>query len=225
MNELKLPVMAIDRLRMTADGEGVTTLVCSMGCPLRCRLCLNPFSWDGTEPVAGLTLEELYERVKIDNLYFISTGGGLTFGGGEPLLHSEYLKAFMEKYQDTGWKFNIESSLSVPSEHLERVLPYVQEFIVDSKDMNPERYHKYTGGDFDLFFNNLMLLKDAVGPERIRVRVPRIPYLHKGSEDRENAEKLEKLGFVNIETFPYVDTRDRKDLSEKARKNREKLFE
>ena len=225
MNELRLPILAIDRLRMTADGEGVTTLVCSMGCPLRCRLCINPFSWDGTKPVMALTLDELYEKVRIDNLYFLSTGGGLTFGGGEPLLHSEFLKAFMEKYQSTGWIFNIESSLSVEPEHLKKVMPYIRDYIIDTKDMDPERYRKYTGGDFSLFYENLMLLKETVGPERIKVRVPRIPVLHKGEEEKENAGKLEKLGFTQIEIFPYVDPLGRKEISENARKNRDQLFE
>ena len=97
MEELKLPILAIERLRMLTDGEGVTTLVCSMGCPLRCRLCINPYSWDGSKPVEYLSVDELYERVKIDNLYFLSTKGGLTFVGGEPLLHSAFHAAFMEK--------------------------------------------------------------------------------------------------------------------------------
>ncbi|MBM6720445.1 hypothetical protein H6B13_12530 [Bacteroides gallinaceum] len=34
-------IFAIDCLRMGTDGHGITTLVCLMGCPLRCAYCLN----------------------------------------------------------------------------------------------------------------------------------------------------------------------------------------
>ena len=224
MEELKLPILAIERLRMLTDGEGVTTLVCSMGCPLRCRLCINPYSWDGSKPVEYLSVDELYERVKIDNLYFLSTKGGLTFGGGEPLLHSAFHAAFMEKYQSTGWTFNLESSLQAPFENIERIIPYISFYAIDVKDMDPVRYKQYTGGDFGIFFDNLMKLKERVDERKIVLKVPKIPRLHKGDEQKQSEEKLRKLGFSNVALFDYVDPKERKKLTENALQNREKLF-
>ena len=224
MEELKLPILAIERLRMLTDGEGVTTLVCSMGCPLRCRLCINPYSWDGSKPVEFLSVDELYERVKIDSLYFLSTKGGLTFGGGEPLLHSAFHAAFMEKYRGTGWTFNLESSLQAPFENIERIIPYISWYAIDVKDMDPGRYKQYTGGDFQIFFDNLMKLKERVGEEKIILKVPKIPRLHKGDEQKQSEEKLRQLGFSHVALFDYVDPKDRKKLTENALKNREKLF-
>lgn len=96
----KAPIFAIDRLRMGTDGHGVTTLVCFMGCPLNCAYCLNDrchgevFESDGVTPRRGmmmLTPQELYDRVKIDNIYFQATGGGICFGGGEPTLYAEFI--------------------------------------------------------------------------------------------------------------------------------------
>lgn len=225
MEELKLPILAVDRLRMVTDGEGVTTLVCSMGCPLRCRLCINPASWDGSSARGALTAEELYEQVKIDSLYFLSTNGGLTFGGGEPLLHSAFLASFMEKYKSTGWVFNVETSLQVPFADIERVIPYVEHYFVDVKDMDPDRYLEYTGGDFNVFYGNLLALKERVGEGKITVKVPKIPYLHKGTEQKENEEVLKNLGFSDIMLFDYIDPKSRKPISENALKNREKLVE
>ena len=79
------PVITYSRLRMTTDGEGVTTLVIFHDCPLRCKYCLNPFSFAPDTKREDLTPEQLYDKVKIDDLYFVATGGGVTFGGGEPL--------------------------------------------------------------------------------------------------------------------------------------------
>ena len=77
-------IFAIIRHRIPTDGDGVTTLVGLKGCPLACKYCLNPQC--GTAKSERLTADELYEKVRIDDLYFIATGGGITFGGGEPLL-------------------------------------------------------------------------------------------------------------------------------------------
>lgn len=47
-----------------------------MGCPLRCAYCFNPFTWDGSVEPKKYSIDELYEEVKLDNLYFLATGGG-----------------------------------------------------------------------------------------------------------------------------------------------------
>ena len=87
------PVITFARLRMQVDGPGITTLVCFHGCPLRCHWCLNPFSFDPDTKRTPMTAQMLYDQVKLDELYFLSTGGGVTFGGGEPLLYAEIGRA------------------------------------------------------------------------------------------------------------------------------------
>ena len=89
------PIFGISRLRMGVDGSGITTLVTFMGCPLHCKYCLNRFCHelvfyeDSVTPRKDVVLispQELYDKVKIDSLYFQVSGGGLCFGGGEPAL-------------------------------------------------------------------------------------------------------------------------------------------
>ena len=75
------PVIISARHRMQTDGQGVTTLVCFHGCPLRCKWCINPFSFALDTKRTHMTVRELYEQIKIDELYFLATGGGVTFGG------------------------------------------------------------------------------------------------------------------------------------------------
>ncbi|MCQ2518394.1 MAG: radical SAM protein [Lachnospiraceae bacterium] len=221
MESIKLPVFGYDRLRMGTDGDGVSTLVCSTGCTLRCRLCLNPACWDGSAThIREYTADELYDKLKIDNLYFLSTNGGVTFGGGEPLLNSEFIREFILKYQKTGWKFYLESSLNVPRENLSGVISLIDHFYIDVKDMDPLRYHEYTGGDFDVFYHNLNYLKDTVGADRITVKIPTIPYFHKADEAKMSLSVLKELGFVNLYEFDYVDTFYHKKISEKANENR-----
>ena len=86
--ENKLPLINIARLRMETDGDGVTTLIASAGCPLSCKYCINRPILDRKDNVRMVSPEELLEMVRIDDLYFQATGGGIVFGGGESLLHA-----------------------------------------------------------------------------------------------------------------------------------------
>ena len=111
--EYTAPVIAVSRLRMKIDGPGITTLVCFHGCPLRCHWCINPFSFAAETKRNHMTAQQLYEQVKLDELYFLSTGGGITFGGGEPILYPVFLQEFRQICGGE-WHLCAETSLSVP---------------------------------------------------------------------------------------------------------------
>ena len=222
----KINLFGISRLRTYSDGDGISTLVASIGCPLRCGYCLNPSSWDNSKDPITMTVDELYEEVKRDHIYFLSTGGGIVFGGGEPLLYHQFIKEFIQKYKDTKWKFLIETSLSTPLETLKNIIDDIDFFIVDTKDMDKNRYELYTKGNYDLFLNNLTYLKDHVNEDKIKVRVPRIKELHKSNEAESNYEILKDMGFKNIEIFDYVDmVENHKPISNKALENKKEFLE
>ena len=202
MDELRYPLLALARLRMGTDGEGITTLVAGAGCPLHCRWCINERLL--REAAAEhITAAQLLERVRIDDLYFRASGGGITFGGGEPLLHAEFLRQF-RSLAPAQWKIRLETSLAVPAE---KVLPAVEaadEFIVDCKDMNPEIYRRYTGGDQSLMVSNLRCLLHLIGAERILVRVPLIPNYNTAADQANSVSSLKALGITRFDLFPYI---------------------
>lgn len=200
-----LPVFNIKRHRLTVDGTGVSTLVGAYGCPLRCRYCLNPHAWDPKtlEKCTLMTPEHLYEQVKIDHLYFLATGGGVTFGGGESLLHADFIRRF-RAVCGPEWTLTAETSLNVPTVQLEKALEALNDFIVDIKDLDPSVYEAYTGAPIRPVLDNLSLLADSVSPEHIHIRVPRIPSYNTEEHIRRSTEQLKKMGFKNIEVFPYI---------------------
>ena len=197
--------IGVVRLRMATDGAGVTTLVGGYGCPLSCRYCLNPQCGAPEMAVEAFTREALLERVKCDDLYFLATGGGITFGGGEPLLQSAFLADFIRFCREKGyggWKFYAETSLAVPNAFLARLDGLIDGYIVDCKDMDPEIYEAYTGKPPELLYENLRYLA-ARCPERVRVRVPLIPG-YNTEEDRERScQTLREMGFSDLELFAY----------------------
>lgn len=198
----KAPVAAISRLRMQTDGKGITTLVCFHGCPLRCKWCINAFTWDPDAKTLELTAAQLYEKVSCDALYFLATGGGVTFGGGEPLLRSEFLREFRELCgQD--WHLCAETSLAVPWEHVQRAAQCIDMFFVDIKDTDPRIYRSYTGQDNALALGNLERLLRAVGPERIVVRLPLIPQFNTEGDRAKSKELLSRMGITQFDEFTY----------------------
>jgi len=197
------PTAAISRLRMATDGEGITTLVCARGCPLRCAYCLNKFTWDEGTGAERLTPRELYDKVRLDSLYFEATGGGITFGGGEPLLYADFFPEF-RKICGTGWKLYAETSLCVPEENVRIAAEVMDGFIVDIKDTDAEIYRAYTGREADTALNNLRLLADLTDRSKIRVRLPLIPR-YNTDENRDRSERLlRKIGITDIDRFDYI---------------------
>lgn len=196
------PIVTCARLRMQTDGKGVTTLVCFHGCPLRCRYCINPFSFAEDTKRESLTPKQLYDRVKIDALYFLATGGGVTFGGGEPLLYGRFLQEFREICgQD--WHLCAETSLNVPREQVELAAECIDHFYVDCKDTNPDIYRRYTGRNNEKMLENLRFLLSLVGPERITVRLPLIPD-YNTEEDRQRSKALlQEMGIQKFDLFTY----------------------
>ena len=112
MTDPLYPLLAVARLRMGTDGKGITTLVAGAGCPLSCRFCINRKLLLEAKPEM-VSPRELYNRVKIDNLYFQATGGGITFGGGEALLHAAFISHFRQICPKE-WRICAETSLCVP---------------------------------------------------------------------------------------------------------------
>ena len=197
-----LPVWAIDRLRMATDGVGVTTLVTSHGCPLRCKYCLNPKSTDPATTVKNYTPEELLAAVRRDALYFLATGGGVCFGGGEPLLYADFISDFAE-IAPKDWNLYVETCLNVPRENVVKVCGKIARFYVDIKDANPEIYRAYTGGDARPATENLAFLVASVGTERVTVRVPHIPGYNTEEDRQRTVEKLKQIGCTQFDLFEY----------------------
>lgn len=201
-SEPLFPLINYARLRIGSDGVGVTTLVAGAGCPLKCKWCINQHLLREA-PIHMVKAVELYDIVKVDDIYFQATGGGVTFGGGESLLHADFITHFRSVIPNE-WKVNVETSLSVPSENIKKVIGSVDSFIVDCKDMNPEIYRSYTGGDPEIMKNNLNILMESVGPDHILVRIPKIPDFNTEQDQKKSAELLQDMGVTNLNPFDYI---------------------
>lgn len=202
-SEITAPFIAINRHRLTTDGEGVTTLVGFHGCPLHCEYCLNAQCLQADGVWCRLTPGELYSEVEIDDLYFVATGGGICFGGGEPLLRSEFIKAFAE-IMNPEWKLTIETSLNVPLENVKAIASLVQMWYVDIKDMNPDIYKAYGCKENKQVVSNLQWLAANGYADKVIIRLPLIPEYNTDEDRQQSQQQLEKMGFTNFDKFNYI---------------------
>lgn len=197
---VKAPIYSISRLRFGTDGKGITSLVAFMGCPLRCRHCIN--SWCHSDPSLSrlMSPEDLFDELMIDNIYFQMTGGGVCFGGGEPTLYPEFIRQF-RKECGSRWRITVETALTCPEDVILDMVPVIDKWIVDVKDLSEEIYERYTGRRNDIR-SKLKKLLDA-GAETT-VRVPHIPGYNCDADVASTIGELRGMGFDDIDEFTYI---------------------
>lgn len=195
-------ILTVDRHRLVTDGEGVTTLVALAGCPLKCEYCINSDILSGRKAVP-CSPEKLLEKAMIDYCYFSATGGGVTFGGGESMLHCEAIAEFIAIKPDDVAVI-VETSLNHDAEMIGSVLEGANELIIDIKSMNPEIYKKYTGRDNTLTLKwlNYILKHNLQG--KCTIKVPNIPKYTTADDVEASVQTLKDMGFEKIRVFDYL---------------------
>lgn len=196
-------ITKICRLRIKTDGEGIRTLVVTHGCPLRCRYCINPQTWNGERKEKDMSAAELYERTSQDRFYFMASGGGITFGGGEPLKYAEDIAEF-RKLSGNRFTLFAETSLQVPEAEVRTAAGCIDRFYVDIKTLDVEKYREYTGGDTAVLLRNLRILTEEAGSSRIVARVPLIPGVTTPEDQERYCEELAGMGIRSFDRLTYI---------------------
>ena len=198
-----VPILSISRHRIGIDGQGVNTLVVFHGCELNCKYCLNSECKGSEEGLTRYSPYSLYEAVKIDNAYFRETGGGITFGGGEPLMQSDFIRSF-SGYVEEKWKIRIETSLNCDTDVFYMLYNIVDEWIIDIKSLNPDIYHAYTGGDFHKMMQMLDLMSEfSFIRKRCIIRIPIIPGFTTELDAQKTKQYFIDKGFSRFDIFTY----------------------
>ncbi|MCD8048556.1 MAG: pyruvate formate lyase-activating protein [Clostridia bacterium] len=131
------------------DGPGVRSVVFMQGCPMRCRFCHNPETWDvhtGEEKTA----DEVFKFLLHYKPYW-RNNGGVTVSGGEPLMQIDFVTELftllktrrVDTALDTsGAVFNDDPDWMARFEKLMNVTDLV---ILDLKEFDNEKHVSLTG--------------------------------------------------------------------------------
>lgn len=194
-------ICKLSRFRYNTDGKGLRTLVMFNDCKLRCKNCANRSIINAAFNYRRMTVPELgFFYLGKDMLYF-KINGGVTFGGGEPLLYADFIHTFHLMYPKIS--IDIETSLNISFESMAKIIDDIDEWFIDIKDMNNDIYKKYTGFSNELVKSNLAYLLNNTDKEKINIRVPHIAGYNTSEDVEKSVSELEKMGVVNIEVFTY----------------------
>lgn len=183
----------------TKDGPGIRTVIFFNSCKLRCLFCHNPETWKLKEN--NITVEELYKKILNFKDYF-GDKGGVTFSGGEPLLHDKFIIELSKLLK----KDNIHLSLDtagVGNGNYEEILKYIDLVILDIKDYREDGYLKMTGHPIDDFNEFLNILNKS--NKKVWIRQVIVPGINDNEEYilglKEYLKNIKNI--QNIELLPY----------------------
>lgn len=163
----------------TVDGPGVRLVIFFQGCPLRCRYCHNPDTWDPSEGTQ-MSVDEILEHYE-KNKSFYKTGG-ITITGGEPLLQTDFLIELFKKAKEenihtcidtSGITYNEENTSYMKK--LKELMKYTDLIMLDIKHIDSLKHEQLTGHRNEGIIGFAKYLRDINKPVWIRhVVVPGI---------------------------------------------------
>lgn len=213
------------------DGHGIRTVVFFKGCPHTCPWCANPESIsprietvrreskclhcapclrDADECPSGaferigrdITLDELEREVMKDDIFFRTSGGGVTLSGGEVLMQAPFATRFLQRLRRNGVQCAIETAGDAPASRILPLAKMCDEVLFDLKIMNVRQAQEAVNMNLPRVLDNLQLLVH----EGINVipRLPLIPGFTLGVENMRHAlTVLASLDIKQVHLLPF----------------------
>jgi choline trimethylamine-lyase activating enzyme len=170
----------------------------------QCDGCFNCTNDCFAEALVGvgteITVDDLMKSILLDKSYYMNSGGGVTFSGGECMLQIDFLKALLTKCKENGIHTAIDTAGNLSWSYFEKVLDVTDLFLYDLKAADSKVHENLTGVGNALIIENLKKLYTA--GKQIHVR---IPYILGVNDDQLNGIGLilKDLDIQKVELLPY----------------------
>jgi len=203
---MKGSVASIETLGLV-DGPGIRCVIFLNGCKLRCKYCHNPEMWTMKEE--NMTSDEVVDKVFRSKPYF-KNNGGVTFSGGDPLLHTDFLIDVCKKLKEHDIHIALDTAGVGPSKYKE-LLPYIDLILFDVKHVDKDKYKDLVNYDIN---NSLEFLEECKKQnKKLWIRQVIVPGIHDNEEYIDNlysfvsaipnVEKVEFLPYRKFGTEKY----------------------
>lgn len=222
----------------TVDGPGIRFVVFLQGCPLRCKFCHNPDTWNATGAKIKESAEKTFEKIRKYKGYF-GKKGGVTLTGGEPLVQIEFVLELFKLCKKDGIHTALDTSGYIFNDKVKEVLEYTDLVLLDIKAIDEKVYKELTGVELKNTLEFANYLKEINKKTWIRHVV--VPEITDNDEllDRlanyvskfDNVEKVEILPYHKLGEFKYKELGMRyvlegvEELSKERFKNAVSIFE
>ncbi|WP_410207898.1 pyruvate formate-lyase-activating protein [Fusobacterium sp.] len=216
----------------TVDGPGIRFVIFLQGCPLRCKYCHNPDTWNITGAKIKASPEEVFKKIKRYKRYF-GKKGGVTVTGGEPLLQKDFIMELFKLCKEENIHTALDTSGYIFDTEVKNILEYTDLVLLDIKSIDEKIYKNLTGVELRPTLEFAQYLNKINKKTWIRhVVVPGITdndellknlsvYISKLN----NIENIEVLPYHNLGKFKYKELGleyalgDTEELSEERLKN------
>ena len=193
----------------TLDGPGVRFVIFLQGCPLRCKCCHNPDTWN-TEGGKEYSADELVKKALRFKEYF-GHEGGVTISGGEPLLQSDFAAEVFKLCHESGLNTCLDTSGCILNHKVKSLLDVTDRVLLDIKYATDALYRENVGCSADTPMDFLNYLCEKSIPTTIRQVI--IPTKNDGEDNiltlkdivssHKNVDKVELLPFRKICQVKY----------------------
>jgi len=166
---------------------------CTIYCPVDARkVCGRKY-----------TVGEVLAEVIKDKCFYDTSGGGVTFSGGECMMQVDFLLELLKKCKENGIHTAVDTAGCVTWEKFENILPYADLFLYDVKCFSEDLHIQGTGVSNKLILENLKRLSAEFAGD-INVRIPVIPGFNDDPEEMQAmADFLNCLRIKEVELLPY----------------------
>jgi pyruvate formate lyase activating enzyme len=150
-----------------------------------------------------ITVPQLMDEISKDIMFYEQSGGGVSFSGGEPTYHGEFLLEVLARCSEEYINTAIDTSGFCDTETLIKVAKLSNYILYDIKFIDSAKHLLYCGVPNDLILHNLKCLSKT--KTKLLIRIPVIPTINDDMQEMNGIfEFLKTIG--NIETvhlLPY----------------------
>ena len=158
------------------------------------------------------SLDAVIDEILKDKRLYDSSGGGVTFSGGECMLQIDALESLLKQCKMRGINTAVDSAGNLPYKYFERILEYTDLFLYDIKLFDSKKHEKHTGVTNELILENLNRLLNTKA--NIWIRIPIISEVNDTEEEMKNIkdflskckrypERVELLPYHNLGEHKY----------------------
>ncbi len=184
-----------DALTLTPQGIVTDTDLCQL-----CGKCAEVCPTKAIEMAGELmTVEQVMVEIKREVLLMDNSKGGVTFSGGEPLLHHKYLIQLLDACGEEGIHRCIDTSGFADKKVLLEVASKTEHFLYDLKMMDDKKHKKWTSVSNKKILENLTILAETGVGMNIR-----IPLIKGVNDDDENIHESAKFIAALKDNSPIV---------------------
>lgn len=179
----------------TLDGPGVRYVLFTSGCPLRCLYCHNPDTRHlkrGKETSSFNILKEINEYKD----YLLSTSGGVTISGGEPLVQPEFINSIFKGCKQLGLHTALDTSGYLHNNLEDEDFKNIDLVLLDIKTINSALYKTITQVELEPTLEFLKRLEEL--KVNVWIRYVYVPELTDSIEEIESLADFVST-FDNIE--------------------------